>query len=62
MSDTAGFRRLEDAVLVLWDALTVEQVREMRRECPALLDFCAHLHHAIEHEQAMVRTNTWVQP
>jgi len=55
-------RRLEDALLLVWGELPAEQSLELRRELPALMDFCAHLHHSIEHERAMVRRNVWADP
>jgi hypothetical protein len=55
-------RQLEDAVLLLWAELPIEQTKLLRDETPRLMDFCAHLHHSIEHEQAMVRTNVWAEP
>ena len=58
---TARERELEDAVLLLWGELPAEQVHQLRLECPRLMDFCVHLHHSIEHEQAMVRRNVWTE-
>lgn len=52
-------RQLEDACLVLWAELPPEQTKELRAEAPVLADFLAHLHHSVEHEQAMVRQNVW---
>lgn len=52
-------RQLEDAVEVLWGELSIEQVRELRREMPELSDFLVHLHHGVSHEEAMVRRNVW---
>lgn len=54
-------RELEDAVLILWRELPAEQVATLADECPRLVDFLAHLHHDIEHEQAMVRRNVWAE-
>lgn len=52
-------RMLEDAVSALWDELPVEQVKQLAREAPRLVEFIHHLHHSVEHEQAMVRRNYW---
>ena len=52
-------RQLEDACLALWAELPAEQVRVLREESPALVEFLVHLHHSIEHEQAMTRVNVW---
>lgn len=54
-------RQLEDAVLLLWAEMDTEQTHMLRSELPRLMDFCAHLHHSIEHEQAMVRINVWAE-
>lgn len=51
--------RLQDAVLVLWAELPIQETKLCRQEMPRLAEFCAHLHHSIEHEQAMVRANYW---
>ena len=55
-------RQLEDACLALWHELPAEQVLQLREEMPRLMDFLAHLHHTIEHEQAMVRRSYWAEP
>jgi hypothetical protein len=55
-------RQLEDACLALWHELPTEQVLLLREEQPRLMDFLAHLHHSIEHEQAMVRQSVWAEP
>lgn len=52
-------RQLEDAVLVLWAEMPTAEVLRLREDAPALVDFVRHLHHSIEHEQAMVRQNYW---
>jgi hypothetical protein len=52
-------RQLEDAVLALWHELDIDTSIRLRYESPRLMDFCAHLHHSIEHEQAMVRRSVW---
>lgn len=57
----ASERELEDAVLALWAEMPVEQVKMLRAEAPRLVEFCVHLHHSIEHEQAMVRRNCWAE-
>lgn len=54
-------RKLEDAVLTLWAELPTNVVLTLRVEAPRLMEFCQHLHHSIEHEQAMVRTNYWAE-
>lgn len=54
-------RMLEDAVLMLLAELPVEQTKAFSDTNPRLMEFCAHLHHSIEHEQAMVRTNYWAE-
>ena len=54
-------RQLEDACLTIWQELPAEQVELLRQECPRLMDFLAHLHHSIDHEQAMVRVNVWAE-
>jgi hypothetical protein len=54
-------RQLEDALLALWAELPVEQVNLLRQEMPRLMDFCVHLHHSIEHEQAITRVNMWAE-
>lgn len=61
-SDEDDRRRLEDAVLALWAELPNEQVRLLRDEAPALVEYVGHLHHAIEHHEAMVRRNVWSVP
>jgi hypothetical protein len=55
----AQTRRLEDALLLLWHEADHAALRD---ELPELMDFCAHVHHSIEHEQAMVRRNSWLEP
>lgn len=55
-------RQLEDAVHILWAELPMEQVRILRDEAPALVEFLVHLHHSLTHEQAMVRRNVWATP
>jgi hypothetical protein len=55
----AVIRRLEDAVLTLWAEMPVPETRDLADDNPALAEFCRHLHHSIEHEQTMVRRNTW---
>lgn len=55
-------RRLEDTILDLWAEMPVANVKELRDECPAMVEFIAHLHHSVEHEQAMVRRSVWSQP
>jgi hypothetical protein len=55
----AQIRRLEDALLLLWHEVDHAALRD---EFPELMDFCAHVHHSIEHEQAMVRRNSWLPP
>jgi hypothetical protein len=52
-------RQLEDAALILWAEMSGEQVKLIREETPALVDFLAHLHDRVEHEQAMTRPNVW---
>lgn len=52
-------RRLEDAALILWEEMPVHEATLLRQDCPDLMDFLAHLHHAVEHEQAMTRVNVW---
>lgn len=52
-------RQLEDACLILWGELTADQVDALRDETPALMGFLGHLHHSIDHEQAMTRRNVW---
>jgi hypothetical protein len=54
-------RMAEDAVLALWDELSVEQVKLLEKEMPRLVEFLAHLHHSISHEEAMVRGNCWAE-
>lgn len=54
-------RQLEDAVLMLWAELPIEEQKMLVVEAPRLMDFCAHLHHSIEHEQAMTRRNVWAE-
>ena len=58
----AAVRQLEDALLIVWSELPAEQTLLLRDEVPRLMDFIAHLHHSIEHEQAMVRRNVWAEP
>lgn len=55
-------RQLEDACLALWGELPAHETRRLRQETPALADFLVHMHHSIEHEQAMVRENVWFAP
>ena len=57
----AVVRQLEDALLIVWGELPAEQTLLLRDEVPRLMDFIAHLHHSIEHEQAMVRRNVWAE-
>lgn len=52
-------RQLEDAALLLWAELPHDVTVELQHECPTLMNFMAHLHHFIEHEQAMTRVNVW---
>lgn len=52
-------RQLEDALLVVWAELPPPASRLLRNEVPEMMDFCAHLHHSVEHEWAMVRRNVW---
>ena len=52
-------RELQDACLTLWAELPMPEVKTLRDEMPRLIDFLVHLHHSIEHEQAMVRGNVW---
>lgn len=59
MADDEYVRQLEDAALILWAELPIEQTSLLRDETPQLADFMGHLHHRIEHEQAMVRVNVW---
>jgi hypothetical protein len=58
-SNAEYVRQLEDACLILTAEMPAEQALLIRREVPALADFLGHLHHSIEHEQAMVRRNVW---
>lgn len=55
-------RPLVDAVLALWSEMPAEQVRVLREDALELVHFCQHLHHSIEHEQAMMRVNVWARP
>lgn len=55
-------RQLEDACLILWMVLPADDVAALRKETPRLADFLRHLHHSIEHEQAMVRQSVWAEP
>lgn len=59
MDDKEYIRKLEDAVLELWAELEVGAVLQLEDEAPRLLEFVRHLHHSIEHEQAMVRRSVW---
>jgi hypothetical protein len=52
-------RQLEDATLMLWAELSIAETASLCAEMPRLAEFMAHLHHSIEHEQAMVRQNVW---
>lgn len=52
-------REMEDACLFLWSELPAEQVKILDAYTPRLIEFLRHLHHSIEHEQAMVRVNVW---
>ncbi len=54
-------RKLEDAVLTLWAELPAANAITLRSENPRLVEFCQHLHHSIEHQQAMMRTNYWAE-
>lgn len=60
MSDDR-IRELEDACLVLWAEISVEDAKTIQTEYPRLADFLGHLHRSIEHEQAMVRRNVWAE-
>lgn len=52
-------RQLEDAALALWAEMPSALVAFLKLESPALVEFLQHLHHSVEHEQAMVRRNVW---
>ena len=55
-------RHLEDAVLALWAEMGVSETILLATDSPRLDQFLRHLHHSIEHEQAMVRVNVWAEP
>lgn len=50
-------RQLEDACLALWQELPGPALKVLERDAPVLVDFLAHLHQSIQHEQT--RGNVW---
>lgn len=52
-------RQLEDACLILWAELPAIETVALVTQEPALAEFLRHLHHSVEHQQAMVRVNVW---
>lgn len=59
--DPAYVRRLEDAVLALWQEFPVAGAIFMEREAPRLVAFVKHLERDMPHEERMMRRNVWIE-